>query len=156
MSQQKSLELLQLRIGQEIHCSDWLEVTQERIDSFAEASGDHQWIHVDVERAKRESPYRATIAHGYLTLGLYPMLRGVGSADHDNTYPGAKQAVNYGLDRVRFPSAVPAGSRVRARCVLLSVEEVPGGLQVTERYTVEVEGQPKPACVADALARIYF
>jgi acyl dehydratase len=155
MSQQKSLELLQLRIGQEIHCSDWLEVTQERIDSFAEASGDHQWIHVDVERAKRESPYGTTIAHGYLTLSLYPMLRGIGGTARE-TYPGAKQAVNYGLDRVRFPSAVPAGSRVRARCVLLAVEEVAGGLQVTERYTVEVEGQPKPACVADALARIYF
>jgi acyl dehydratase len=155
MSQQQLLELLKSRIGQEVHCSDWLEVTQERINAFADATGDHQWIHVDPERAKRESPYRTAIAHGYLTLSLYPMLRGIGDPDREN-YPGAKQAVNYGLDRLRFPSAVPAGSRVRARCILLAVEVVTGGLQVTERYTVEVEGQPKPACVADALMRVYF
>jgi acyl dehydratase len=155
MSQQQVLADLQQRVGQEIHVSDWIEVTQQRIDAFADATGDHQWIHVDPQRAVRESPYRATIAHGYLTLSLYPMLRGLVAADRP-VYPGVKQVINYGLDKLRFPSAVLAGSRVRAHCTLLDVQEVPGGLQVSEQFTVEVEGQPKPACVATALSRLYF
>jgi acyl dehydratase len=110
---------------------------------------------VDVERACLESPWRSTIAHGYLTLSLYPMLRGL-VAPGQAIYPGVKQAINYGLDKLRFPSPVPAGSRIRARCKLLKVEEVPGALQFTEQYTVEVEGQPKPACVAEAIMRAYF
>ena len=155
MSQQQVLEDLQRCIGQEIHTSDWVEVTQDRINAFAAATGDHQWIHVDPERAARESPYRATIAHGYLTLSLYPMLRGLVEADHA-AFPGVKQVINYGLEKLRFPSAVRAGSRVRAHCTLLKAEEVPGGLQVSEQYSVEVEGQPKPACVAEAIMRMYF
>jgi acyl dehydratase len=155
MSQQQVLERLQAQVGQEIHCSDWLEVTQERINAFADATGDHQWIHVDPQRAARESPYQATIAHGYLTLSLYPMLRGLVAADRP-VFPGVRQVINYGLDKLRFPSAVVAGSRVRARCVLLKVEPVTGGLQVSERYTVEIDGQPKPACVAEAIMRLYF
>ena len=155
MSQQQVLANLEQRIGQEIHLSEWLEVTQERIDAFAEATGDHQWIHVDPLRAARESPYRGTIAHGYLTLSLYPMLRGLVEADRP-VFPGVRQVINYGLDKLRFPSAVRAGSRVRAHCSLLKVEEVPGGLQVTEQYSVEVEGQEKPACVAVAIMRLYF
>jgi len=155
MSQQKLLEVLKRRVGEEVHLSDWMEVTQERINAFADATGDHQWIHVDVARAARESPWGSTIAHGYLTLSLYPMLRGLVSSGGP-PYPGAKQAINYGLDRLRFPNPVRAGSRVRARCTLLKVEEVPGGLQVMEQYTVEVEGQPKPACVAQAIMRVYF
>ncbi len=155
MSQQQALEHLQAQVGQEVHCSDWLEVTQERIDSFAEATGDRQWIHVDAERAARESPWKATIAHGYLTLSLYPLLRGLVDADRP-AYPGVRQVINYGLDKLRFPSAVTVGSRIRAHCVLLKVEAVSGGLQVTEQYTVEIDGQPKPACVAEALMRLYF
>ncbi len=152
---QQALETLQGRIGQEIHCSDWLEVTQQRIDAFAAATGDHQWIHVDPARATRESPYRSTIAHGYLTLSLYPLLRGLVQADRP-LFPGVSRIINYGLDKLRFPNAVRAGSRVRARCVLHKVEEVPGGLQMTEQYTVEIDGEAKPACVAEAITRAYF
>jgi acyl dehydratase len=155
MSQQQALEYLQSRIGQEIHVSEWFEVTQARIDAFAESTGDRQWIHTDVERAARESPWKSTIAHGYMTLSLYPMLRGLEDIARVQ-YPGVRQMVNYGLDRVRFPNAVLSGSRVRARCVLLKVEPVTGGLQVGEQYTVEIDGQTKPACVAEAIMRAYF
>jgi acyl dehydratase len=155
MSQQQVLESLQAQVGQEIHRSDWLEITQARVDAFAEATGDRQWIHVDPERAARESPWKATIAHGYLTLSLYPMLRGLVAADHE-AYPGVRQVINYGLDKLRFPSAVRTGSRVRARCTLLKVEPVTGGLQVSEQYTVDIDGEPKPACVAEAIMRLYF
>lgn len=142
-------------VGQEIGVSDWLEITQERVEKFAEATGDHQWIHVDPTRAARESPWKATIAHGFLTLSLYPMLRGLVAADQP-VFPGVRQVINYGLEKLRFPSAVLSGSRVRAHCVLLKVEAVTGGLQVNEQYTVEIEGQPKPACVAEAIMRLYF
>jgi len=155
MSESQALERLQAQVGQEVHTSDWLQVTQQRIDAFAEATGDHQWIHVDAERAARESPWKATIAHGYLTLSLYPMLRGLVAAERP-VFEGVRQVINYGLDKLRFPSAVVVGSRVRAHCVLLKVEPVTGGLQVTEQYTVEIEGQPKPACVAEAIMRLYF
>jgi acyl dehydratase len=155
MSQQEVFASLQTRVGQEIHLSDWLDVTQERINAFAEATGDHQWIHVDRERAARESPWKTTIAHGYLTLSLYPLLRGLVD-ERKPLFPGIKQVINYGLDKLRFPNAVKSGSRVRARCVLLKVEEVSGGLQMTEQYTVEIDGQPKPACVAEAIMRAYF
>ncbi len=155
MSQHQLLEELSGRVGEEVQVSDWFEVTQERINAFAEATGDHQWIHVDVARAARESPWGATIAHGYLTLSLYPMLRGLVTAGQP-PYPGVKQAINYGLDRLRFPSVVRAGSRIRARCKLLAVEEVAGGLQVKEQYTVEIDGESKPACVAEAIMRLYF
>ena len=152
---QPVLESLQGRIGQEIHCSEWYEITQSRIDAFAAATGDFQWIHVDPERAARESPYGATIAHGYLTLSLYPLLRGLVDASTP-LFPGVQRVINYGLDKLRFPNAVRSGSRVRARCTLLEVEEVKDGLQMKERYTVEVEGESRPACVADAIMRAYF
>jgi acyl dehydratase len=155
MSQQQAFDYLHSRLGQEVHVSDWLEITQERIDAFAAATGDHQWIHTDVERAARESPWKSTIAHGYLTLSLYPMLRGLVDAGSP-VFPGVRQMVNYGLDRVRFPNAVLSGSRVRARCELLKVESVTGGLQITEQCIVEIEGQAKPACVAEAIMRAYF
>jgi acyl dehydratase len=155
MSQQAVLASLQARVGQQIHLSDWFDVTQERIDAFAEATGDHQWIHVDRERAVRESPWKTTIAHGYLTLSLYPLLRGLVDATQP-LFPGVKQVINYGLDKLRFPNAVKSGSRVRAHCVLLKVEEVTGGLQMTEQYTVEIDGEAKPACVAEAIMRAYF
>lgn len=155
MSQAEVLQRLQAQVGQEIHCSDWIEITQARVDAFAEATGDHQWIHVDAGRAARESPWKATIAHGYLTLSLYPMLRGLVSAERP-VFEGVRQVINYGLDKLRFPSAVLVGSRIRAHCVLLKVEPVADGLQVNEQYTVEIEGQSKPACVAEAIMRLYF
>ena len=151
----QTLQSLQARIGAEVHVSDWLEVTQSRIDSFAEATGDHQWIHVDAGRAARESPWKSTVAHGYLTLSLYPLLRGLVD-EHRPMFPGVQRVINYGLDKLRFPNAVKAGSRVRARCVLLRAEEVPGGLQVAEQFTVEIDGEAKPACVAEAIMRVYF
>ena len=151
----QTLQSLQARIGTEIHLSDWFEVTQARINAFAEATGDYQWIHVDVERAARESPWKTTIAHGYLTLSLYPVLRGL-EDEHNPLFPGVRQVINYGIDKLRFPNAVKAGSRVRARCVLLRVEEVPGGLQVAERCTLEIDGEAKPACVAETIIRAFF
>ena len=152
---QQVIDSLQAKLGQELHRSDWLEVTQQRIDAFAAATGDHQWIHTDPARAAVESPYKATIAHGYLTLSLYPVLRGLVDADTP-LFPGVTRVINYGLEKLRFPNAVRAGSRVRARCVLLKAEPVAGGLQLTEQYTVEIEGEAKPACVAEAIMRAYF
>jgi len=142
---------LKALVGREWGPGEWLEVTQERIDAFADATDDHQWIHVDVERA-RSGPFKTTIAHGFLTLSLVPRLRrGLGPQ-----VEGVRMAINYGLNRVRFPSPVPAGSRVRARAKNLSVEEVPGGAQLVDQITVEVEGQEKPACVAELVTRLYF
>lgn len=143
-------ELRQM-VGDELAVTDWLEVTQERIDQFAQATGDHQWIHVDVERARSESPYGTTIAHGFLTLSLLSCLM-----SQAVTFSGGlKLAINYGLNRVRFPAPVPAGSLLRARVVLGSIEEIPGGLQATWGITVEREGADKPVCVADWLVRYY-
>ncbi|MCS6948785.1 MAG: MaoC family dehydratase [Steroidobacteraceae bacterium] len=150
-----ALEHLKALIGKEVHVSDWLTVTQQRVNEFAQATGDFQWIHVDVERARRESPYGGTIAHGYLTLSLYPYLRGLVAADKP-LVPGVKNIINYGLNKTRFPAAVKVGARIRARCVLLAVEPAGTGLQITEQYTVEVDGEAKPACVAEAIMRLGF
>lgn len=143
------------RIGEETHLSDWFLVSQELIDTFAKATGDHQWIHVDTERAKTDSPYGTTIAHGYLTLSLYPMLRGLVDSDQP-MFPGVTNVINYGLNKLRFTNAVKVGSRIRARCSLLAAEEVKNSLQLTEKYTVEIEGQDRPACVAECVMRFYF
>ncbi|HHQ14215.1 MAG TPA: MaoC family dehydratase [Chromatiales bacterium] len=151
----ETLTELQGRIGEEIHVSDWLTVTQELVDEFAKATGDHQWIHVDPERAAKESPFGTTIAHGYLTLSLYPQLRGL--VDEDKPlFPGVKNVINYGLNKLRFTNAVKVGSRIRAHCTLLGAEEVKGSLQLTEQYTVEIEGEDRPACVAECIMRLYF
>jgi acyl dehydratase len=136
-------------LGREIGPSEWRQVTQADIDAFADLSGDHQWIHVDPERAKAESPFGTTIAHGNLTLSLIDGMRGGLIASS-----GFKLGINYGWNRVRFPAPVPVGSRVRARAEVVEVEEVGGGWwQVVTRFTVEVEGSEKPACVADAVGR---
>jgi acyl dehydratase len=137
-------------MGQHLGYSDYVEVTQERVNKFADATGDHQWIHVDVERARRESPFGGPIAHGYLTLSLGPVL-----VPQVVRVQGVKMAVNYGCDKVRFPSPVPVGSKVRVGVDLLDVTDVQGGVQVTERFTFEVEGAEKPACVAENLFRYY-
>ncbi len=143
------IEDLQGLTGQEVGPTDWREVTQQDIDDFARLSGDDQWIHVDVERARRESPFGTTVAHGNLTLSLIDGLRRDLIASS-----GFKLGVNYGWNRVRFPAPVPAGSRVRARAEVVSVEDVGGGWwQIVTRFTVEVEGRDKPACVADSVGR---
>ncbi|MGE0610497.1 MAG: MaoC family dehydratase, partial [Pirellulales bacterium] len=136
--------------GQELGVSNWLEVTQQRIDQFAEATGDRQWIHCDPERAARESPYGSTIAHGFLTLSLGPALFG-----EIFEIRGLKWAVNYGVNRVRFPAPVAAGVKLRLRLHLLEVSDLSGAAQVTLRQTFEVKGQTKPACVAEAVLRLY-
>jgi acyl dehydratase len=134
-------------VGQELGTSDWLEITQERIDRFAEATGDHQWIHVDPERAK-EGPFGTTIAHGYLTQSLVnhflPQIVEV---------RGISMGINYGADRLRFPAPVPVGSRLRGRAQLLEVEEVKAAVQAKIRVTVEIEGGERPACVVDTISR---
>ena len=143
------LDELKRAEGEELGVSDWHEVTQQAIDAFADVTGDHQWIHVDVERAK-DTPFGGTIAHGYYTLALAPML-----TEQIFALEGFAFAVNYGLDRVRFPAPVPVGSRVRMRAKLAKLEDVPGGAQLTVEATFEVEGGSKPACVAQTLARVY-
>ena len=138
-------------IGKELGPSDWLTVTQEMIDKFAEATGDHQWIHVDVERAKRELPGGKTIAHGYLTLSLLPRL-----APTLMKVEKRRRGLNYGSNRVRFTAPVPAGARVRLRQKLLKVEPVEdNGFRVTSEMTMEVEGSSRPAMVAETLGIVY-
>jgi acyl dehydratase len=143
------------KIGAEVHVSDWLTVTQAMIDDFARATRDQQWIHVNPQRAAKESPYKSTIAHGYLTLSLYPYLRGLVD-EAKPLFPGVRNVINYGINKLRFPNAVPAGSRIRSRCRIVAVEDVKNSLQLTEEYTVEIEGQSRPACVAECVMRLYF
>jgi len=139
------------RIGQELGVSDWLTIDQQRVNAFAEVTGDRQWIHVDVERAQRESPFGGPIAHGYLTLSLLAKFAG-----ECIVVEGIKLAVNYGLNRVRFAAPVKVGSRVRARFVLASVEDIAGGAQLVWQATIEIENSDKPACAAEMVARWYF
>ena len=141
---------LQSLVGHDIGCSQWLAVDQHRIDHFAQATGDHQWIHIDPVRAAA-GPFGATIAHGFLTLSLLPFLFESAFAIDD-----VRMGVNYGLNRVRFTSPVPAGSRVRGRFKLLSWEPLEGGAQLTALATIELEGAPKPACVAETVSRRYI
>ena len=135
--------------------SDWFLVDQERINLFADATEDHQWIHVDRERAKAQSPYKDTIAHGFLTLSLLPGLSGA-VKDGGSNYEGVKLSVNYGLNKVRFPAPVLTGSRVRLRRRLKEVSDVPGGLQLIAEAHIEIEGGDKPCCVAETVSRLYF
>jgi len=143
------LDELRAHLGQELGVSDWVDVTQELVDDFARVTGDDQWIHVDAERA-RETPFGGTIAHGYLTLSLGPML-----TNRVVDVQGFSHGINYGLGRVRFPSPMPVGGRVRLRVALASIEDVPGGVQVTMEQTFEREGGDKPVCVAESLGRLY-
>jgi acyl dehydratase len=146
----ESLPELATLVGQELAVSGWFEVTQQQIDLFAEATGDHQWIHVDPERAK-SGPFGTTIAHGFLTLSLIPKL-----VESCLEIRSQRMSVNYGLNRVRFPSPVPAGSRLRCRVKLLSCEPLPqDGMQIVWEVTVEREGSDKPVCVAESVSRRY-
>ena len=142
------LEDLQTRIDTELGVSDWFEITQERIAAFADATEDHQWIHIDQDKAAA-GPFGTTIAHGYLTLSLLPYL--APGLELENVRMG----VNYGVDKVRFITPVPSGSRIRMRSVLRDVKEVTGGVQIKAEVTVELEGSEKPAAVVEALTRLY-
>lgn len=146
----ESVEDLKAAVGKPLGTSDWLQIEQDRINLFAEATDDHQWIHVDVERAK-QGPFGAPIAHGYLTLSLVshflPQLLQV---------PTAKMGVNYGCNKVRFPAPVPVGSKLRASGEIVSVDEIPGGAQLVVRVSIEIEGGAKPACVVESVSRFLF
>ncbi|HUO94329.1 MAG TPA: MaoC family dehydratase [Rhizomicrobium sp.] len=145
-----SFEELPKLAGQEMGTSDWVTIDQDRINKFADATGDHQWIHVDVERAKKEMPGGKTIAHGYLTLSLIPML-----GAEILRITGVSRGINYGSNKIRFTNMVPVGSRVRARQKLLSAEPKAGGLQLTNEVTIEIEGQERPACIAETISLVY-
>ena len=143
-------EEIKAHVGEELGVSDWHEVTQEDVNRFAEVTGDDYWIHIDVERAKKESPFGGTIAHGYYTLSLAPMF-----TEQILALEGFAFAVNYGLNKVRFPAPLPVGSRVRMHAQLKALEDVPGGAQMTVEVTFEREGGDKPVCVAEMLTRVY-
>ena len=140
---------LKARVGDHLGYSDWVEITQDQVNRFADATGDHQWIHVDVERAKA-GPFGGPIAHGYLTLALGPAL-----LPEIVQVQGISMGVNYGANKLRFPAPVPVGSKLRLGAKLLGVEDVAGGAQGTVEMTFEVEGAPKPSCVAEVLFRYY-
>ncbi|MBM9506114.1 MaoC family dehydratase [Actinacidiphila acididurans] len=140
---------LRAAVGEQLGRTDWLEIDQKRIDGFAEATGDHQWIHVDPERAA-QGPFGSTIAHGFLTLSLIPSL-----TPQLLHIEGVRMGVNYGVNKVRFPAPVPVGSRLRATAELLEVTEAGGGIQLVMKVTVEREGGEKPVCVAETVARFY-
>jgi acyl dehydratase len=155
MALEDALADLQKQVGKEIHVSEWMEITQEMVNAFGKATGDMQWIHTDPERAKAESPYGGTIAHGYFTLSLYPQLRNLVD-DSTPIFPGVKNVINYGLNKLRYPAPVPVGSRIRAHCELISAAEVKNSIELIEKYTIEVDGQDRPACVAEAVMRLYY
>ena len=145
-----TFEELPSLVGQETGVSDWVAIDQDRINKFADATGDHQWIHVDVARAAKEMPGGKTIAHGYLTLSLIPWLTG----DFLNI-AGMTRGINYGSNKIRFTNMVPVGSRVRARSKLTAVEPKAGGMQLTNEVTIEIDGQSRPACVAETIAIVF-
>ncbi|HEX2040265.1 MAG TPA: MaoC family dehydratase [Acidimicrobiales bacterium] len=146
----KGIEGVKEKVGEHLGYSDWLDVTQDQVNRFADATGDHQWIHVDPERATKESPFGGPIAHGYLTISLAPVLLG-----SIMLVDGIAMGVNYGINKLRFPAPVPVGKRLRAGATVAQVEDIPGGAQVTLDVTFEVEGQEKPACVAQVVYRYY-
>lgn len=150
------LETLRPQFETEIAVGDWLTIDQARIDAFAAATGDSQWIHVDPERARRESPYGTTVAHGFLTLALLPFLTGSNSPDYlRHHFPGMRLRVNYGLNRLRLPAPVKCGARIRARTVLKGATLVDAGLEVVYRFSVEIDGEEKPALVAEQVVRVF-
>lgn len=150
------LEMLRPDFGRELDAGKWLLIDQARIDAFAAATGDNQWIHVDPERARLESPYGTTVAHGFLTLSLLPFLTGSNSPDYlRRHFPGMSLRVNYGLNRLRFPAPVKCGDRIRARTVLKGAALLDKGLEVTYLFTVEIDGGDKPALVAEQVVRVY-
>ncbi|MFE6758435.1 MaoC family dehydratase [Streptomyces sp. NPDC057684] len=145
-----TVDELRAAVGEQLGYSDWVEIEQKRIDQFADATGDHQWIHVDPERAK-DGPFGTTIAHGYLTLSLLPLF-----GPQLIKVDGMKMGVNYGTNKVRFPAPVPVGSRLRATAKITGIDDVPGGVQVSVAFTVERDGGDKPVCVAESVSRYYL
>ena len=152
---QEAYEIMSDRIGEQTSQSEWFEITQDRINDFADVTMDHQWIHVDVERAK-DGPFGAPIAHGHLTLSMMGHLPRVAAAAQGPAIKGQKLAINYGFDKVRFPAPVPVGSRIRTTSTLKRVEIKGGMLETMNEVVVEVENQPKPCCVAESLGRLVF
>jgi acyl dehydratase len=146
-----TVEEVRARVGLEAFLTDWVAITQHHIDLFAQATGDFQWIHVDIERACKESAYGSTIAHGFLTLSLLGQFY-----ERHMTLPFCEMGLNYGLNKVRFTHPVRAGSRVRGRFLLAQLEDIPGGLQLTFKVTLEIEGEERPACVAESVVRQYY
>ncbi len=152
MAKELPLEEIKALVGREVYVSGWKEVSQGQIDGFADATGDHQWIHVDPVKAA-QGPFGKTIAHGFLTLSHIPFFSYQGAVSPE----GAKMTINYGLNKVRFPNPVPVGSRIRDRIILSNVEEQQGGrILITTTHTIEIEGQEKPACVAESLALFFM
>ena len=149
------VEELQPKIGSEIHLGVWLAMTQERINEFAKATGDSQWIHVEPKKAEAESPFGGTIAHGFLTLALIPFLADMVDPDKP-MIPGAQRLINYGLNKVRFPAPVSPGKKIRTRSELVNVQEVKGALEIVRKVTIEIENEEKPACVAEMVTRAFF
>lgn len=147
----ESAEVLAAEVGKEVAVSDWMTLTQQRVNLFAEATDDPQWIHVDEERAKRESPFGGTIAHGYLTLSLLPRF-----FEAEVAFPFSRMSINYGTNKVRFPSPLRVGRRIRGRFSLLAVEHLADCVQSLWKYTVEQEEGEKPVCVAEVVLRQYF
>lgn len=148
----RSVDEILAAVGEVLGTSDWVEISQKRVDKFAEATGDYQWIHVDVTRAREESPYGGPIAHGYLSLSLLPML-----GWQIYSTEGATMGVNYGSNKVRFPSPVPVGSRLRLRATLAEATKLPdGAVQMVVEQTLEIEGQTKPAVVAETVSRVVY
>jgi acyl dehydratase len=146
---------LQSRIGEEVHVGEWLTITQDRVDQFANVTEDHQWLHNDVERAEKESPFKTTIAHGFLTLSLLPYLTDSVNAKQP-AYANAKMTVNYGLNQVRFPYPVKTGSVIRAHSRLIKVTPIKRGLEIEKEISVEIQGTRRPGCVAVSVVRVYF
>ena len=146
-----TVEELEAEVGKEVAVSEWMVLSQERVNQFAEATDDPQWIHVDPERAKRESPFGGTIAHGFLTLSLLPKF-----FEQCIDQPLGKMSINYGLNKVRFPTPMLVGGRLRGRFTLMSLERINGGIQTTWQVTMECEGSDKPVCVAESVLRKYF
>ena len=154
---EKAMEIWKRLEGKPEGTGEWLKVEQNRINQFADATGDHQFIHVDPEKSAQLSPYKVTIAHGFLTLSLIPHLNGGIPMADPQAYAGIVMGVNYGLDKVRFPAPVKVNSRVRAHRELMSAELVnPNTIQLKQKVTVEIEGEPKPACVAETLSRLIY
>ena len=150
------LDELSQNFGREIAVGDWLVIDQPRIDAFAAATGDTQWIHIDPVRAKLDSPYGSTVAHGFLTLALLPLLTGSNTPDYlRRHFPGMRLRVNYGLNRLRFPAPVKCGARIRARTLLKEASLIDKGLEITYVFTVDIEGCDKPALVAEQVVRVY-
>jgi acyl dehydratase len=150
------IEQLNRQAGKELAVGDWLTIDQQRIDRFAEVTGDNQWIHTDPQRAEKESPYGRTVAHGFLTLSLLPFLSGSNSPNYlAEHFPGMRLRVNYGLNRIRYPHPVLCGERVRARTTLVEARPAGDGVEVVYNFTVEIEDKEKPGLVAEQVIRVY-